>query len=141
VFAELHAQRVRLESTPLKPNMVLPGYACPQQATSDEVADWTLRCLRRHVPVTLPGIVFLSGGQSDEDATANLDALNRRGPQPWQLSFSFGRALQAAALRAWAGDGSNVATAQQAFRHRAAMSGAARLGSYQPSMERPQLQR
>jgi fructose-bisphosphate aldolase class I len=136
VFAELYEQRVRLEETLLKPNMVLPGYASPVRATHAEVAEWTLRCLRRHVPAALPGIVFLSGGQSEEDATAHLDALNRSGPQPWELSFSFGRALQAAALKAWGGSAANVAAAQDAFRHRAAMNGAARSGSYTPDMER-----
>ncbi len=135
VFAELVAQRVRLEEALLKPNMVLPGYACPAQASFGEVAEWTLRCLRRHVPAALPGIVFLSGGQSDEDATAHLDALNRFEPQPWELSFSFGRALQAAALKAWGGSAANVAAAQDAFRHRAAMNGAARAGAYAPDME------
>ena len=135
VFAELYEQRVRLEEALLKPNMVLPGYECPVQASHDEVAEWTLRCLQRYVPAALPGIVFLSGGQSDEDATAHLDALNRSGPQPWELSFSFGRALQAAALKAWGGSAANVAAAQDAFRHRAAMNGAARSGSYAPDRE------
>jgi fructose-bisphosphate aldolase, class I len=135
VFGELHEQHVRLEETLLKPNMVLPGYDCPQQASHDETAEWTLRCLRRHVPAALPGIVFLSGGQTDEDATANLDALNRREPQPWQLSFSYGRALQAAALKAWSGSAANVPAAQDAFRHRAALNSAARSGSYSPDME------
>jgi fructose-bisphosphate aldolase class I len=135
VFDQLYEQQVRLEETLLKPNMVLPGYDCPEQATHAEVAEWTLRCLRRHVPAALPGIVFLSGGQTDEDATANLDALNRGEAQPWELSFSFGRALQAAALKAWAGSAANVRSAQDAFRHRAAMNGAARSGSYSPDME------
>ena len=135
VFDELYEQRVVLERALLKPNMVVSGYACREQATHDEVAEWTLRCLRRHVPAALPGITFLSGGQTDEDATANLDALNRRAPQPWELSFSFGRALQAAALTAWAGSASNVAAAQGALGHRAAMNGAARTGSYAATME------
>jgi fructose-bisphosphate aldolase, class I len=125
VFAELHAQGVRPEAMLLKPNMVVAGYGCPEQPTHDEVANWTLRCLRRHVPGAVPGIVFLSGGQSDEDATANLDALNRVGGQPWQLSFSFGRALQAAALKAWAGDSANVPAAQGVFAQRVALTGAA----------------
>jgi fructose-bisphosphate aldolase, class I len=128
VFAELVAQRVRLEAMLLKPNMVLAGYACPEQASHDEVADSTLRALRRHVPAAVPGIVFLSGGQSDDDATANLDALNRAGGQPWQLSFSYGRALQAAALKAWAGDAANTTAAQEVFAQRAAATGAARRG-------------
>jgi fructose-bisphosphate aldolase, class I len=135
VFDELYEQQVRLEETLLKPNMVLPGYDCPKQATHEEIAEWTLRCLRRHVPAALPGIVFLSGGQTDEDATANLDALNRREPQPWELSFSYGRALQAAALKAWSGSAANVSAAQDAFGHRAAMNSAARSGSYSPDME------
>jgi fructose-bisphosphate aldolase class I len=135
VFAELHEHRVLLEGILLKPNMVLSGYECPEQATHDEVAQWTIRCLRRHVPAAVPGIVFLSGGQSDEDATANLTALNARRRQPWELSFSFGRALQAAALKAWAGSPANVAEAQSALRHRAEMNGAARSGSYSRDME------
>jgi fructose-bisphosphate aldolase, class I len=136
VFAELDAQRVRPEAMLLKPNMVLAGYSCPDQPTHEEVASWTLHCLRRHVPAAVPGIVFLSGGQSDEDATANLDALNRVGGQPWELSFSYGRALQAATLKAWAGDPANVAAAQRALAHRAAMNGAARRGNYSPDLER-----
>lgn len=122
VFAELLAQRVRLEATLLKPNMVLPGYACAEQASHEEVAAATIRVLRRHVPAAVPGVVFLSGGQSDDDATANLGALNRVSDQPWQLSFSYGRALQAAALKAWAGEEANV------FAERAAATGAARRG-------------
>lgn len=129
VFAELVAQRVRLEAMLLKPNMVLPGYACPEQATHDEVAAWTIRALRRHVPAAVPGIAFLSGGQSDEDATANLDALNRTSAQPWQLSFSYGRALQGAALKAWSGDPPNAAKAQRVFAERAAATGAGRRGA------------
>src|SRR5438128_6306200 len=98
VFTELRDQRVHFEGILLKPNMVLSGYLAPQQAGHDEVAEQTLRCFRRHVPAAVPGIVFLSGGQSDEDATANLNAMNARGPHHWELSFSYGRALQAAAL-------------------------------------------
>jgi fructose-bisphosphate aldolase class I len=128
VFGELVAQGVRLEGMLLKPNMVLSGYGCREQATNEAVADWTIRALRRHVPAAVPGIVFLSGGQSDEDATANLDALNRVGAQPWQLSFSYGRALQAAPLRAWAGDPAHTRAAQDAFAERVAAVGAARRG-------------
>jgi fructose-bisphosphate aldolase, class I len=128
VYSELVAQRVRLEATLLKPNMILAGYACHQRPTHDEVATLTLRSLRRHVPAAVPGIVFLSGGQSDEEATANLDALNRAGDQPWQLSFSYGRALQAAALKAWSGDRANAGKAQGVFAERAAATGAARRG-------------
>jgi len=129
VLAVLVAQRVRLEAMLLKPNMVLSGYACREQATHEEVADWTLRALRRHVPAAVPGIAFLSGGQSDDDADANLDTLNRAGAQPWQLSFSYGRALQAAALKTWSGDPAHVLSAQRAFAERAAATGAARRGA------------
>jgi fructose-bisphosphate aldolase class I len=129
VFGELVAQRVRLEAMLLKPNMVLSGYGCREQATHEEVAAGTVLALRRHVPAAVPGIVFLSGGQSDEDATANLDALNRTGSQPWQLSFSYGRALQGSALRAWAGEPANVPVAQAIFADRAAATGAARRGA------------
>jgi len=135
VLGELVAQRVHLEAMLLKPNMVLPGYGCPEQATHAEVADWTIRAFRRHVPAAVPGIVFLSGGQSDEDATANLDALNRIGGQPWRLSFSFGRALQAAALKVWAGDPGNVPAAQGVFAGRAVQTGAACRGMYSPQAE------
>ena len=117
----------------LKTNMVLSGYDCPDQATSDEVAYWTIRCLERHVPVAVPGVVFLSGGQSEETATVNLDAINRYGQQPWELSFSFGRALQASALRIWANDPTDLVTAQGEFQRRAAETGAARTGTYAPS--------
>ncbi len=135
VFAELVAQRVQLEATLLKPNMVLPGYACGEQADPEEIAAWTIRALRRHVPAAVPGVVFLSGGQSDDDATANLGALNRVGDQPWQLSFSYGRALQAAALKAWAGDEGNVPTARSVFAGRVAAVGAARRGGLGPREE------
>ena len=129
VFAELVAQRVRLEEALLKPNMVLPGYACPAQASFGEVAEWTLRCLRRHVPAALPGIVFLSGGQSDEDATAQPRcAQSRRAPDRGSCrSRSVARCRQPRSRRG-AGSAANVAAAQDAFRHRAAMNGAARIG-------------
>jgi fructose-bisphosphate aldolase, class I len=136
VFSELHAQGVRLESMLLKPNMILAGSSCRDQLTPEEVAGWTIRALRRHVPAAVPGIAFLSGGQSDEVATANLDAMNRAGgDEPWQLSFSFGRALQAAALRTWAGDPANVPAAQRVFASRVAETGAARRGAYSPQRE------
>ncbi len=135
VFDELREHGVRAEGMLLKPNMVLAGYECPAQVAPEEIARWTIRCLRRHVPAAVPGIVFLSGGQSEEDATAALDALNRAPAQPWQLSFSFGRALQASALKAWAGSPDNVAAAQEAFRHRAELNGAARIVAYSPEME------
>ena len=135
VFTELHDQRVDLEGMLLKPNMVLPAYDSGEEASWDDVAEATLRCLYRHVPAAVPGIVFLSGGQTDEDATAHLSAMNERGPHPWELSFSYGRALQAAALKAWRGDADNVEAAKQAFYQRAKLNGAARFGSYSPEME------
>lgn len=134
VFAELHAHHVRLEETLLKVNMVLSGYDCPEQATNEEVAEWTLRCLRRHLPPAIPGVVFLSGGQSEQVATVNLDAINRTEGNPWELSFSFGRALQASALQAWAQDPSDIAAAQGAFQRRAAETAAARAGLYAPEV-------
>jgi fructose-bisphosphate aldolase class I len=136
VFTELRDQRVAPEGMLLKPNMVLPGYDSGNEASPDEVAEWTLKCLRRHVPSAVPGIVFLSGGQSDEDATANLNAMNAHGPHPWQLSFSYGRALQAPALKAWAGKEENIEAGQRAYYHRAKMNAAARTGTYAPEMER-----
>jgi fructose-bisphosphate aldolase, class I len=135
VFAALRRHRVRLDGMLLKPNMVLPGGDCPEQASAEAVAEATVRCLRDTVPASVPGIVFLSGGQSDELATAHLDAMNRLDPQPWQLSFSYGRALQAPALKAWKGDPANGPAAQQAFYHRAKLNGAARHGSYHKEME------
>jgi fructose-bisphosphate aldolase class I len=135
VFTELHDQRVMLEGMLLKPNMVLAGYDCPQQATVEEAARETVRCLRHRVPAAVPGIVFLSGGQSDEAATAHLNAMNQLGPQPWELSFSYGRALQAPVLQAWRGEPANVDEAKAAFLHRAAMNGAARSGSYRAELE------
>jgi fructose-bisphosphate aldolase class I len=120
----------------LKPNMVVSGGESAEQAGIDEVADATLACLREVVPAAVPGIVFLSGGQRDEAATAHLNAINQRGPQPWQLSFSYGRALQAPVLEAWKGEAGNGPAAQQAFLHRATLNGAARSGDYRPEMER-----
>lgn len=137
VFDELARHRVVLEATLLKPNMVLPGEDCHRQADAGQIADATIGALRQAVPVAVPGIVFLSGGQSELQATANLAALNRAPQQPWQLSFSFGRALQASVLRAWAGDPGNVVAAQAAFLHRAAMNTAARRGTYRPGLEHP----
>ena len=136
VFDELREQRVLLEGMLLKPNMVLAGYECPEQPGDDEVAERTLRCLRRHVPAAVPGIVFLSGGQSDKDATTRLNLMNQRGPQPWQISFSYGRGLQAAALTTWRGDRDNVSAAQAQYRHRARCTGAARRGEYSEAIER-----
>ena len=135
VYDELDLQRVDLRGTLLKPNMVLSGYDASGRAGIDEVAEATLDVLSRSVPAAVPGIVFLSGGQSDEDATAHLNAMNAKGPHPWQLSFSYGRALQAPALRAWAGKAENVGAAQRAFLKRAKLNGAARTGDYTAEME------
>jgi fructose-bisphosphate aldolase class I len=135
VYHELHLQRVALEGTLLKPNMVLSGKDSAVQADVEEVAAATLRALRETVPAVVPGIVFLSGGQSDEIATAHLSAMNALGANPWELSFSYGRALQAPSLKAWRGDPANVEAAQAAFYHRAKLNGLARSGSYSPEME------
>ncbi len=135
VFTELRDQRVHFEQMLLKPNMVLSGYDASERAGTQEVAEATIRCFRRHVPAAVPGIVFLSGGQTDEDATAHLNAMNAMGPHPWELSFSYGRALQAPALKAWAGEAANVAAGQAAYLHRARMNGLARSGSYSSDME------
>ena len=135
VYTELHDQRLDLFGTLLKPNMVLSGYDASDRADVDRVADATLECLYRHVPAAVPGIVFLSGGQTDEDATAHLNAMNAKGPRPWELSFSYGRALQAPALKAWGGDPAKAEDAQKAFYRRAKFNGAARSGSYAPEME------
>ena len=135
VFRHLHAHRVVLEEMVLKPNMVLSGKACPQQASVEEVAHATVRCLRRSVPAAVPGIVFLSGGQSPKLATTHLNAMNAAGHHPWELSFSYGRALQEAALQAWQGERANVSAAQQAYYHRAKCVGAARYGEYSEKME------
>ena len=136
VFTELRDQRVQPEGILLKPNMVLPGYECSQQASDEEIAHETVRCFRRHVPAAVPGIVFLSGGQSEEEATSRLNAMNALGQHPWKLSFSYGRALQAAALKAWGGKEENVEAAQRAYYHRAKMNSAAQTGTYAPDMER-----
>ncbi len=136
VFHALHEQRVVLEGCLLKPNMVLSGSDCPVQAPVAEVARANVRCLRRTVPAALPGIVFLSGGQSDVLATQHLNAMNALGEtHPWELSFSFGRALQAAALQAWGGDAAHVPAAQEAFLNRARLNGLARYGKYDPKLE------
>jgi fructose-bisphosphate aldolase, class I len=136
VYTELHDQRVEFGGTLLKPNMVLSGYSASSRAGVDEVAEATLEVLLKHVPAAVPGIVFLSGGQTDEDATAHLNAMNERGPHPWQLSFSYGRALQAPALKAWRGEEANVAAAQEAYGHRAKMNGLARSGDYSVEKEK-----
>jgi fructose-bisphosphate aldolase class I len=134
-FAALEAARVDLSGTLLKTNMVLSGTEASPRADVGEVAETTIRCMRSVVPDEIPGIVFLSGGQSDAEATAHLDAMNRAGKHPWELSFSYGRALQAPALKAWRGRAANVASAQKALLHRARLNGAARSGSYSTEME------
>jgi len=136
LYTELFDQRINLEGTLLKPNMVLSGYEASNRAGVDEVADWSLKAYYKHVPAAVPGIVFLSGGQSDEDATAHLNAMNARGPHPWPLSFSYGRALQSPALKAWEGKPENVEAGQRAFYHRAKLNSAATTGLYAPEMER-----
>jgi fructose-bisphosphate aldolase class I len=135
VFHALYEHRVVLESMLLKPNMVLSGKECPQQASVQEVAETTVRCMKRVVPAAVPGLVFLSGGQTDLQATEHLNAMNQLPDLPWQLSFSFGRALQAPVLKAWKGDAANVTAAQQAFHHRAWCNSKARFGKYSEEME------
>ena len=136
VFEQLYDQRVALEGMVLKPNMVVAGKKCAKRATVDEVADKTLKVLKACVPAAVPGIAFLSGGQSDEDATAHLDAMNKAGGLPWRLTFSYGRALQAAPQKAWAGKSENVAAAQRAFGHRAMMNSLAALGQWKSELEK-----
>jgi fructose-bisphosphate aldolase class I len=137
VFAALDRQRVSPEGMLLKPNMVVSGKSCSRQASVQDVAEATVRSLRRTVPAAVPGIVFLSGGQSDELATAHLNAMNAMAEaHPWQLSFSYGRALQAAAQKAWKGDAGRIAAGQKAFHHRARLNGLARSGRYAPEMEK-----
>ena len=135
VYHELREERVHLEGTLLKPNMVLPGKDCPKQASAEEIAKATTETFMRVVPAAVPGIVFLSGGQTPREATERLNAMNAMGAFPWELSFSYGRALQEPVLSAWGGDPGNANTAREAFVHRAALNGAARTGSYSPSME------
>jgi fructose-bisphosphate aldolase, class I len=137
VFDQLHEHRVHLETMLLKPNMVIAGLKCKEQASTLEVAESTLRCVRRTVPAAVPGIVFLSGGQSDVLATQHLNRMNQISGVPWQLSFSYGRALQAPALRAWGG--TNIAAGQQQLSHRARCNSAARYGRYSEEMEREAL--
>lgn len=136
VFAALFAHRVHLAGTVLKPNMVIAGKKCAAQASPAQVAEATVRCLLRHVPAAVPGIAFLSGGQSETEATEHLSLMNRLGPLPWQLSFSYGRALQASALAAWGGQSGKVVAGQQAFLKRARLNGLARSGAYEPAMEK-----
>jgi fructose-bisphosphate aldolase, class I len=134
-FQELRIQRVALEGMILKPNMVISGKKSPSQASVDEVAEKTIRLLKTCVPAAVPGIAFLSGGQSDVDASAHLDAMNRIGGLPWPLTFSYGRALQAAPQKAWSGKAENVAAGQQAFNHRARMNSLASKGEWQADLE------
>ena len=139
VFLQLAAQRVRLDGVLLKPNMVISGKEASDRAPADQVARYTVECFRQTVPAAVPGIVFLSGGQSDNEATLNLDAINRYAAKvraPWQLSFSYGRGLQAAPQKAWSGKAGNVVAAQRAFEHRAKLTAAAQLGKYTPAMEK-----
>jgi fructose-bisphosphate aldolase, class I len=135
LYAELFEARVALEGSVLKPNMVLPGEHAAKRASVAQVAEATLRVLKACVPVAVPGIAFLSGGQSDQEATAHLDAMNRIGNLPWRLTFSYGRALQAAPQAAWRGRSDNVAAAQRAFVHRARMNGLAARGQWTAELE------
>jgi fructose-bisphosphate aldolase, class I len=135
LYEQLYYARVKLEGTVLKPNMVVPGKKSAKQASAQEVAEKTLRVLKACVPAAVPGIAFLSGGQSDLDATARLDAMNKLGPLPWKLSFSYSRALQAAPQKAWAGKPENVGKAQAAFTHRAEMNSLASLGKWKADLE------
>jgi fructose-bisphosphate aldolase class I len=136
LYAELYEARIFLEGTVLKPNMVVPGMKAPKQATPEQVAHETVRLFKNCVPIAVPGIAFLSGGQSDFEATANLDAINRLGPLPWRITFSYGRALQAAPQKAWSGQAANIAAAQAAFDHRAHMNGLAALGQWSMDLEK-----
>lgn len=136
VFAELHRARIDLAGMILKPNMILPGKQCPKRATSEQIANETVRCFRNHVPTAVPGIVFLSGGQSEQEATANLSTMNALGKHPWELSFSYGRALQQSVLDAWRGKPENKEAAQRAYLRRCQLNGAARTGVYKPAMEK-----
>ena len=136
VFEQLYYQRVALEGMVLKPNMIVPGKKSAKRASVEEVAEKTLKVLKACVPASVPGVAFLSGGQSDEDATAHLDAMNKMGPLPWHLTFSYGRALQAAPQKAWSGKPANVAAAQAALTHRAHMNSLAALGRWSESEEK-----
>lgn len=135
-FQELYYQKVALEGIVLKPNMAVSGKKSARKASVQEVAEKTVRMLKNCVPGAVPGIAFLSGGQSDEDATAHLDAMNKIGGLPWKLTFSYGRALQAAPQKAWSGKSENVAAAQRAFTHRAMMNGLASLGQWKQDLEK-----
>jgi fructose-bisphosphate aldolase class I len=134
-FDELFAQRVPLEGMVLKPNMVISGKKATERASPEKVAEATVRVLKRHVPAAVPGIAFLSGGQSPTEATLHLSLMNRLGPLPWSLTFSYGRALQDTALKAWGGSAANFAAGQKEFARRAQLNGAATTGRYAPEME------
>jgi fructose-bisphosphate aldolase class I len=136
VYSQLYYAKIPLEQTVLKPNMVIAGKKCAKQASRQEVAERTVKVLKACVPPAVPGVAFLSGGQSDEDATAHLSLMNQLGPLPWKLSFSYGRALQAAPLKAWGGKSENVAAGQRAFAHRAKMNGVATLGKWSEQLEK-----
>ncbi len=136
VFRELYDARVQLDGIVLKPNMIVAGQKCVRQPSAAEVAEKTVKCLKTCVPATVPGIAFLSGGQSDELATEHLSLMNAMGNLPWALTFSYGRALQAAALKAWGGKPENVAAGQRAFSHRARMNGLAALGKWEQKLEK-----
>ena len=137
VFDALYQQRIQLEGTLLKPNMVIPGQSCAEKASVEQVADATVKVFKECVPAAIPGIVFLSGGQSEEQATAHLNAMNARHKNlPWKLSFSYGRALQQSALKAWAGKEASFEAGQRAYYHRAKLNGAAAAGTYATSMEK-----
>jgi len=140
VFDELYIQSVELDQMILKPSMVIPGEKNPHQASVEDVARWTVKCLRACVPVAVPGCAFLSGGQSDELATAHLNAMNSlfKDQLPWKLTFSYGRALQQAAMQIWNGQDVNISAAQKELYHRAKLNSAAALGQYQPESERPE---
>ena len=136
VFEQLYIARIKLEGMVLKPNMIVPGKKCATQVSDQEIAEKSVRVLKACVPAAVPGIAFLSGGMSDVDATARLDAMNKIGNLPWKLTFSYGRALQAAPQKAWAGKTENVSAAQAAFTHRAAMNGLATLGKWSTDQEK-----
>jgi fructose-bisphosphate aldolase, class I len=135
-FQELRVQRVELEGMVLKPNMAVSGKKCQKQASVEEVAEKTVRLLKACVPAAVPGIAFLSGGQSEEEATAHLNAMNKLGQLPWRLTFSYGRALQAAPQKAWSGEAENVAAGQRAFAHRARMNALASKGEWASALEK-----
>lgn len=135
IYNDLYEQNVQLEGTILKPNMIVSGTECETQASVDEVAERTLKVLKDCVPSAVPGVAFLSGGQSDIDATAHLDTMNKIGGFPWNLTYSYGRALQASTLAAWNGDDANIEAAQKAFNHRARMNGLASMGEWSRDLE------